>query len=106
MAHKNVRDIMSRGHIYLNTSITEAFGIVLLEAASSGLYIVSTDVGGIAEVLPKHMMTLVEPVSKSIFLGLKQSIINYKLGLIKKTNNFHNDLKNYYNWNRISTKTV
>ena len=50
---------MIRGHIYLNTSLTEAFGIILLEAASSGLYVVSTDIGGIAEVLPDHLMTLV-----------------------------------------------
>ena len=97
---------MIRGHIYLNTSLTEAFGIILLEAASSGLYVVSTDIGGIAEVLPDHLMTLVEPNSHSIFKGLNDSIINYRQGLITNSNNFHNELKNYYNWNKISTQTV
>jgi len=97
---------MVRGHIYLNTSLTEAFGIILLEAASSGLFVVSTDIGGIPEVLPKHMMTLVEPNSHSVYKGLKETIINYRLGLISNTQNFHNELKNYYNWYKISTKTV
>ena len=97
---------MLRGHIYLNTSITEAFGIVLLEAASSGLYVVSTDVGGIAEVLPDHMVTLVEPDSKSIFDGLQSAIIKIKQKEIKNTGNFHNELKKYYNWDKITSKTV
>ena len=97
---------MIRGHIYLNTSLTEAFGIILLEAASTGLFVVSTDIGGIPEVLPKHMMTLVEPNSKSIFTGLKKTIVNYKLGLIINTNNYHNELKNYYNWFKIGSQTV
>lgn len=47
---------MTRGHIYLNTSLTESFGIVLLEAASTGLFVVSTKVGGIPEVLPEDMI--------------------------------------------------
>lgn len=97
---------MIRGHIYLNTSLTEAFGIVLLEAASSGLFVVSTDIGGIPEVLPEHMMTLVEPDSQSVFQGLKKTIVNFRRGLITNIYNFHNELKNYYNWFKISSQTV
>jgi phosphatidylinositol N-acetylglucosaminyltransferase subunit A len=41
-----------RGHIFLNTSLTESFGIAILEAACAGLYVVSTRVGGVPEVLP------------------------------------------------------
>lgn len=31
--HKNVRDVLTRGHIFLNCSLTEAFCIAILEAA-------------------------------------------------------------------------
>lgn len=44
--------MLTRGHIYLNTSLTEAFGIAILEAACAGLYVVSTKVGGVPEALP------------------------------------------------------
>lgn len=44
--------MLTRGHIFLNTSLTEAFGLAILEAACAGLYVVSTRVGGVPEVLP------------------------------------------------------
>ena len=56
--HKNVRSVLCRGHIFLNTSLTEAFCIAILEAASCGLLCVSTNVGGIPEVLPPSMVFL------------------------------------------------
>ncbi|RYG51688.1 hypothetical protein EON67_02865 [archaeon] len=33
VSHKNVRDVLTRGHIFLNCSLTEAFCIAILEAA-------------------------------------------------------------------------
>jgi len=54
--HKEVRNVLIRGHIFLNTSLTEAFCIAIVEAASSGLLVVSTNVGGITEVLPHDMV--------------------------------------------------
>ena len=44
--------ILSSGDIFLNPSISEAFCIAILEAASCGLYVLSTNVGGISEILP------------------------------------------------------
>ncbi len=61
VAHNKVRDILCRGHIFLNTSLTEAFCIALLEAASCGLLSVSTNVGGIPELLPESMIYLAPP---------------------------------------------
>ena len=57
----DVRNILVKGDIFLNCSLTEAFGISILEAASCGLLIVSTKVGGVPEILPNEMMNLVEP---------------------------------------------
>ncbi len=51
-----VRDVLSQGEIYLNTSLTEAFGISIIEAAAAGLFVVSTRVGGVPEILPEDMI--------------------------------------------------
>ena len=48
--------VLIRGQIYLNTSLTEAFGISIIEAACAGLYVVSTRVGGVPEILPDDMI--------------------------------------------------
>lgn len=56
-----VRDFLIKGHIFLNTSLTEAFCMAIVEAAASGLQVVSTRVGGIPEVLPPELITLSEP---------------------------------------------
>jgi len=54
--HSEVRNVLCRGHIFLNTSLTEAFCIAILEAASCGLLCVSTNVGGVPEVLPSEFI--------------------------------------------------
>ena len=41
--------------------MTEAFCIAIVEAASCGLCVVSTNVGGISEVLPKNMVLYANP---------------------------------------------
>lgn len=50
--HSKVRDVLCRGHIFLNSSLTESFCIALLEAACCGLFVVSTRVGGVPEGKP------------------------------------------------------
>ena len=52
---------MVQGHIFLNTSLTESFCITIVEAASCGLRVVTTNVGGIPEVLPPEMVKLANP---------------------------------------------
>jgi phosphatidylinositol glycan class A protein len=64
--HSEVKKTLSRGHIFLNTSLTESFCIAILEAACCGLTVVSTDVGGVPEVLPPHMMYLAKPNVESL----------------------------------------
>ena len=59
--HSHVFKVLRRGHIFLNTALTEAFGIGILEAACCGLFIVSTRVGGVPEVLPDDLIELAEP---------------------------------------------
>lgn len=57
----HVCKVFIRGAIFLNTSLTESFGIAILEAACTGLYVVSTRVGGVPEILPQDMISFATP---------------------------------------------
>jgi phosphatidylinositol glycan class A protein len=46
----------------------------MIEAASAGLYIVATNVGGIVEVLPKHMVSFANPDPKDIIDKISKAI--------------------------------
>jgi glycosyltransferase involved in cell wall biosynthesis len=59
--HSDVRSVLTRGSIFLSTSLTESFGIAILEAACAGLYVVATRVGGAPEILPQDMISFADP---------------------------------------------
>lgn len=65
--HSDVISVLSRGKIFMNTSLTESFGIAILEAACAGLYVVSTRVGGVPEILPQDMISFAEPEEDGMF---------------------------------------
>lgn len=102
--HEEVRDVMVRGHIYLHPSLTEAFGTVLVEAASCGLYIVCTAVGGIPEVLPGEMTEFAKPEEDSIVAATSRAIERMRRGEIK-TEGFHDQVKKMYSWSNIAERT-
>jgi phosphatidylinositol glycan class A protein len=74
VSHHNVRDTLVRGHIFLNCSLTESFCIALLEAASCGLFVVSTRVGGVPEVLPPRYLCVYVSICLCIYLFMYLSI--------------------------------
>ncbi|XP_055631786.1 phosphatidylinositol N-acetylglucosaminyltransferase subunit A [Toxorhynchites rutilus septentrionalis] len=74
LEHSQVRDVLTQGHIFLNTSLTEAYCMAIVEAASCGLQVVSTRVGGIPEVLPEGLIILTEPTVESVYRGLLLAI--------------------------------
>lgn len=74
LEHSKVRDVLVQGHIFLNTSLTEAFCMAIIEAASCGLQVVSTKVGGIPEVLPSELIILTEPNVDAVYEGLLKAI--------------------------------
>lgn len=77
--HSKVRDILVRGHIFVNTSLTEAYCMAIVEAASCGLQVVSTCVGGIPEVLPSNLIILTDPEVDSIYDGIMKAISRLNL---------------------------
>ncbi|RMZ79076.1 hypothetical protein DV737_g3582, partial [Chaetothyriales sp. CBS 132003] len=102
--HEEVRDVMVRGHIYLNPSLTEAFGTVIVEAASCGLYVVCTRVGGIPEVLPAHMTTFAKPEEDDLVLATGKAIAALRAGKIR-TERFHDQVKMMYSWADVAQRT-
>jgi len=81
--HAKVRDVLVRGHIFVNTSLTEAYCMAIVEAASCGLQVVSTSVGGIPEVLPKSLILLVEPEIDAIYGAILVAIERHKKSSFK-----------------------
>ncbi|KAF2119920.1 glycosyltransferase family 4 protein [Lophiotrema nucula] len=102
--HDEVRDVMVRGHIYLHPSLTEAFGTVIVEAASCGLYVVCTRVGGIPEVLPRHMTEFAAPEEDDIVAATGRAIAALRVGKVR-TELFHNQVKQMYSWTDVAQRT-
>ncbi|KAF2845951.1 glycosyltransferase family 4 protein [Plenodomus tracheiphilus IPT5] len=102
--HEEVRDVMVQGHIYLCPSLTEAFGTVIVEAASCGLYVVATRVGGIPEVLPTHMTEFAAPEEDEIVEATGRAIAKLRQGKVR-TELFHNQVKQMYSWTDVAQRT-
>jgi phosphatidylinositol glycan class A protein len=102
--HEEVRDVMVRGHIYLHPSLTEAFGTVIVEAASCGLYVVCTCVGGIPEVLPVHMTAFARPEEDDIVAVTAGAIEAMRAGELR-TGQFHEQVRMMYSWTDVAART-
>lgn len=74
LEHSKVLEVLRSGHIFLNTSLTEAYCMAIVEAASCGLQVVSTRVGGIPEVLPPELIHLTDATVQSLYDGLMVAI--------------------------------
>ena len=93
--HEQVRHVLNRGQIFLNTSLTETFCMSNLEAASCGLICVSTDVGGIPEVLPPGIAYLAKPDPQQLIEQLEIAISQ-----VDKVSSpdIHEFVENTYSW--------
>ncbi|KAF8191135.1 glycosyltransferase family 4 protein [Pholiota molesta] len=102
--HKDVLSVLSRGSIYMNTSLTEAFGIAILEAACAGLYVVSTKVGGVPEILPEDMISFAKPEEDDVIRAISEAVHivqNGKHDPIRA----HERIKTFYNWDDVASRT-
>ncbi|XP_043602563.1 phosphatidylinositol N-acetylglucosaminyltransferase subunit A isoform X1 [Bombus pyrosoma] len=105
LEHSQIRHVLNKGHIFLNTSLTEAYCMAIVEAASCGLQVVSTKVGGIPEVLPPDLIYLVEPTVPALINGLESAITDYKEGNTKCPFEMHRRISLFYNWFNITKRT-
>lgn len=103
----SVRDHLIQGQIFLSPSLTEAFGTSLIEAASCGLLVVATSVGGVPEVLPEEMMYLAEPSSTSLVQKTSEAIRRLEGQGSLMTHDpwaSHAAMAKMYNWDSISQR--
>ncbi|GAA6027252.1 hypothetical protein JCM8097_002527 [Rhodosporidiobolus ruineniae] len=102
--HEDVRALLSRAQIFLNPSLTEAFGIGILEAACAGLFVVSTRVGGVPEVLPPGLVEFAEPEVDDLVGAISRAIVHVRAGrhdpLLA-----HEQLKEVYSWRDVAERT-
>ncbi|CAG8583791.1 18997_t:CDS:2 [Rhizophagus irregularis] len=97
-------ELLTKGHIFLNTSLTEAFCIGIVEAACCGLLVVSTKVGGVPEVLPKHMIIFAKPEEDDLVNAVGRAIEMIRLKEVIPIK-FHDEIKEMYSWVNVAERT-
>ncbi|KAG6878039.1 hypothetical protein C0992_008730 [Termitomyces sp. T32_za158] len=102
--HSDVRSVLHQGAIFMNTSLTESFGIAILEAACAGLYVVSTRVGGVPEILPRDMISFAEPEEDDVFRAMSEAIDIVAAGK-HDPQKAHERVKTFYNWEDVAVRT-
>lgn len=103
--HNEVRDTMVKGQVYLHPTLTEAFGTVIVEAASCGLLVVTTNVGGIPEVLPEYMTVYAEPSTKDVVKSVLKAVEMVRTKEVDTTK-FHDEVKRMYHWRDVAERTL
>jgi phosphatidylinositol N-acetylglucosaminyltransferase subunit A len=114
--HVNVANVLRRGSIFLNCSLTESFCIAILEAASCGLLVVSTNVGGVPEVLPEDdMIVLCDPNVDALVDGLTKAIERQQQKQHQSSGillppvdpiEAHHRITHMYSWHRVAVQTI
>ncbi|KAJ2681425.1 Phosphatidylinositol N-acetylglucosaminyltransferase GPI3 subunit, partial [Coemansia spiralis] len=105
---EDVPRVLVRGDIFLNTSLTEAFCIAIVEAASCGLLVVSTKVGGIPEVMPRNMITFALPEEDSVVDALLEAVdrVGDRANHPElSAQHFHSRVKSMYSWQNVAERT-
>ncbi|CDI78323.1 phosphatidylinositolglycan class A protein, putative [Eimeria acervulina] len=101
--HGQACSFLQRGQIFLNASLTESFCIAIVEAAACGLVVVSTDVGGIPEVLPPDMVRLASPNPAALTLKLEEAIQQVERGDVDP-HALHQRVLEMYSWEDVADR--
>ncbi|KAF8217720.1 glycosyltransferase family 4 protein [Mycena galopus ATCC 62051] len=102
--HKDACDVLNQGAIYMSTALTESFGIAILEAACAGLYVVSTRVGGVPEILPKDMISFANPDEDDVCRAVGEAIRIVSEGKHDPLH-AHARIKTFYDWEQVAGRT-
>ncbi|KAJ6495404.1 transferase [Mycena sanguinolenta] len=102
--HTDVCSVLNQGSIYMSTALTESFGIVILEAACAGLYVVSTRVGGVPEILPKDMISFANPDEDDVCRAMGEAIRIVSAGQ-HDPHHAHARIKTFYDWEQVTART-
>jgi glycosyltransferase involved in cell wall biosynthesis len=70
---QEIAEFMGKSHFYVLPSLSETFGVVLIEALASGLPVIATNKGGPNEIITKDVGILIPPKDAN---GLAEAIDN------------------------------
>ncbi|KAI0269418.1 transferase [Gloeopeniophorella convolvens] len=104
VAPRDVPSVLQQGSIFMNTSLTEAFGIAILEAACAGLHVVSTRVGGVPEILPEDMISFAEPTADDVFRAMSEAVAHVARGA-HDPHRAHERIRGFYDWAKVTERT-
>ncbi|KAI0702065.1 transferase [Cerioporus squamosus] len=88
--HSDVRDV--------------TFGIAILEAACAGLYVVSTRVGGVPEILPEDMISFANPDEDDVVRAMSEAIRLVSAGK-HDPHKAHARIRGFYDWRDVAQRT-
>lgn len=100
---RDVRRHLNSGDVFLNTSLTEAFGTSIVEATSAGLYIVTTHVGGTPELLPPSMVRLAAPSVDALVDAGHEAVAYIRAGRHDPWAQ-HRRVKSMYTWGQTTRR--
>lgn len=87
----------------MNTSLTESFGIAIVEAACTGLYVVSTRVGGVPEILPSDMISFANPDEDDVVRAMSEAIELVQAGKHDPLA-AHERVRGFYDWKDVGER--
>ena len=104
--HDQVSDMYAASDIFIHCSKVESFGMVLLEAAASGLPIVSTNVGGISSIIKNEENGLLVESDDSADMAKKVIyLLEHPREALKLAHNARK-LSETYTWDSIRSKLM
>ena len=113
--HCDVPTVLTRGNLFLSTSLTEAFCIAVLEAVSCGLIVVSTRVGGVPEILPQCMLLITEQKPRALLTMISNVIPSLRTAAVvtrkqqwshQRITACHHEVARMYGWQKVAMRTV
>lgn len=104
---KKLNGLLRGSDVYVMPSIWETFGIAALEAMASGLPVVSTDAGGLPELIQNNRNGLVVPMRNAKKLGEALNKLLAKPTLMKKMGQKGRKIaETQFNWGKIAKQTT
>ena len=98
---KDIPELLRSCDIFLNTSLTETFCMAILEASACGLAVVTTNVGGVSEVLDSRYVYYCKATAQDIADQVNKAAKELKE--MNKERNY-NKLVKKYDWKRIAKR--
>ncbi|KAI9184089.1 Phosphatidylinositol N-acetylglucosaminyltransferase GPI3 subunit [Blastocladiella emersonii ATCC 22665] len=101
---EGVRQTLVQGQIFVNTSLTEAFGTAMVEAACAGLHVVSTKVGGVPELLPADLLTFCDRPHPADLAAALGSVIDRVRNGDWDPWATHHRVRDMYSWTDVAAR--